>query len=1280
MDTAITLLNESGRWLVAQLGRMSVELAILAGIVLIALYVLRVKSPALRHLFWGLLLAKPLVTFLVASPLSLYAFLWPPLPEVFITQTPVSVQMERLPFEHPVPPVSMPDASSSIETPRPETPPFWRQIDRYGLVSAIWMLVASVLGLRLLLGCAYVAFLRSTALTQRDGPLAELVAEAGSPLRMRRRVRIATTRVAHGPVLAGIFRPVILLPESMAGALTPKQLKLVITHELAHAKRWDNLVLLVQRLAEMFFFFHPVVWLCGWMMRREAEAACDDMVISAYGDADGAGAAAYADSLTRVAEMKCGITHRLLVNTFAAAESNFNRRIRRILSGRRGRMTLWLSVATGVALILIGVLGLPTVSSSPKDKSQESQATSPQTEATKLPADLSSALQGPEKEVLLAKIRSQYTRIQNLRVDTRVDGHFADGSKPDGSMDLTWGLSGEKRYNSESDICPPGGKSNGQQRIAVWNGKMFSNYNSSSNTCYTIPPAEGNKSPKVGAFSNYAYFVGELATEETLVQLFDRIPLEKLIVQPDSSGQLFILSTEAAIPDFRFSWLLDPDRGWVVKEVTVELPKPGKVGGYCVLFREVVNDIKEALPGIWLPTASTGTSCDFEEKTTYSAKTHVTRLDVNDPETEKLFDFAPPKDCKCYDGSAMVKGYYSIATITNGLQQQSKLPAEGKPSEQASDQPPIDASAPWQTAFDQVYSLKDGEVLKRIAPPFIPERMDWYRAEFPGQAASSPEGPPLCVTMSWDKRMVGMTATFTCDPTTLMLEHVFQSLTGLSLNHVMIPSDLLKLEVPGDWIVRDGADTETIIKELARILHDELNCDAQFTKVDMPREVIVASGAYAFTPLPDVKGNKEIHLFADVFDPNSGAGSSAGKTIPEFLRTFEDRIGQRIIDETTPSADKTEYIRFHPTKSFNAARAKALAEKDGKDLERLRNLFLANVAKQTGFQFRIEQRSVPIWVFTRNGATPAATSAQSSREAANKPQEQASVQAPNDASASWRTAFDQVYSLKDGEVLKRIAPPFIPERMEWYRAENPGQAASIPEGPRYLAIAWDKRIVRTTQSFGRMPEGPVILGEVFNTLTGLSLDYLEVPDGLLTLAIPGDWVVRHGAETETILKELARILHDELNCDVQFTNADMEREVIVASGTYAFTPFPDVKGNEEIHVFADVFDPNSGGQTLSGTMTRDFLENLEKQAGQRIVNETTPSTDILKPVHFYPMQSLNEARVKAVTEKDGKDLERLRGLLLANVAKQTGIRFTIERRSVPVWVLASSAVAPHRPN
>ena len=48
-------------------------------------------------------------------------------------------------------------------------------------------------------------------------------------------------------------------------------------HELAHVRRWDNLTRLLHRLVSAVLFFHPAVWLCGRMLRREAEQACDDL-------------------------------------------------------------------------------------------------------------------------------------------------------------------------------------------------------------------------------------------------------------------------------------------------------------------------------------------------------------------------------------------------------------------------------------------------------------------------------------------------------------------------------------------------------------------------------------------------------------------------------------------------------------------------------------------------------------------------------------------------------------------------------------------------------------------------------------------------------------------------------------------------------------------------------------------------------------------------------------------------------------------------------------------
>jgi beta-lactamase regulating signal transducer with metallopeptidase domain len=374
MNNMIVLLNEFGRWLVMHLGRMSMELALLTGIVLALVYLLRVKSPALRYMFWGLLLAKPVITLLVASPLSFYGPLSPVVPEVFSTPQSFSIVMEKEMEAVVTQPETIP--SESVPTPQPAIPSLWRQVDGYGWTGIVWATLAILMGLRLLLGYAYVNFLKSTAQVQREGMLADILEEVHRAMRIKRRIRIATTNVCHGPVLAGAFSPVILLPENMAVALSSRQLKLVITHELAHAKRWDNLVLLMQRLAEMFFFFHPVVWFCGWMMRREAEAACDDMVMSVWDRTEGLNAVAYADSLTCVAEMKCGITHRLLVNTFAAAESNFKRRIMRILNEPRTHMTLWVSATACIGLVVIGIFGLPTVLSAPQDNVAQSDAAS----------------------------------------------------------------------------------------------------------------------------------------------------------------------------------------------------------------------------------------------------------------------------------------------------------------------------------------------------------------------------------------------------------------------------------------------------------------------------------------------------------------------------------------------------------------------------------------------------------------------------------------------------------------------------------------------------------------------------------------------------------------------------------------------------------------------------------------------------------------------------------------------------------------------------------------
>ena len=353
-------MNAFGRWGAGHLWRISLELTVLAAVVLAIVLIFRIRSPKVRHLFCCLVLAKPAAMLLVASPISLYWFLSPPAAMPAPPPAAAAPALDRAPVGVSRPPMRMPTrplarpAREVAPAPAP-APAAWDTLDRYGVAALVWLGVASLLGLRLVVGFAYVGFLRQTARRQRTGPLADAIAEASGALGMRPRAAVALSQVAHGPVLAGVVRPVILLPGDLARQLSPEQMKRIVAHELAHVRRWDNAVLLVQRVMEMLLFFHPVVWACGWLMRREAEAACDDAVVAC-----GGGDAEYADVLTSVAETRAGLTRRLLLNTFAAAESNLSRRIRRILRGRGGKTTLALSVASIIALIFVGCLGLPT--------------------------------------------------------------------------------------------------------------------------------------------------------------------------------------------------------------------------------------------------------------------------------------------------------------------------------------------------------------------------------------------------------------------------------------------------------------------------------------------------------------------------------------------------------------------------------------------------------------------------------------------------------------------------------------------------------------------------------------------------------------------------------------------------------------------------------------------------------------------------------------------------------------------------------------------------------
>ena len=260
--------------------------------------------------------------------------------------------------------------------------------------------------------------------------------------------------------------------------------------------------------------------------------------------------------------------------------------------------------------------------------------------------------------------------------------------------------------------------------------------------------------------------------------------------------------------------------------------------------------------------------------------------------------------------------------------------------------------------------------------------------------------------------------------------------------------------------------------------------------------------------------------------------------------------------------------------------------------------------------------------------------------------------------APWKARFHARYRLSQGEFLKRIAPPFIPERLEYYRSELRQQSHAIADPPDFFTFYWDHELSRP--GYGHTG-GDRTLSDVLRRSLNLRADEFEGPEALCTLNVPGDWIVRTNADKADLLHALANILRDELKQSIQFEKQSTEREVIIVSGRYEHHPLPDYPKSAAVHFYVDQLnEPGSGGGG-SGTMG-EMLAQLGNLIHERVINEVqVPEGTILVWRNEQPSQFMN-------LEKDPARVD----LLLENLSRQTSLQFRKEKRKVDIWTLRSS--------
>jgi hypothetical protein len=259
------------------------------------------------------------------------------------------------------------------------------------------------------------------------------------------------------------------------------------------------------------------------------------------------------------------------------------------------------------------------------------------------------------------------------------------------------------------------------------------------------------------------------------------------------------------------------------------------------------------------------------------------------------------------------------------------------------------------------------------------------------------------------------------------------------------------------------------------------------------------------------------------------------------------------------------------------------------------------------------------------------------------------------------------YMLAEGEFLKRIPPPFPEARMAWYRAGNPTQAQSIPEGPDSMLFRMENGMPR---NWG-MSFGGYDVDDVLEAAAGVYPQFIDGPEKIRKLAVPGDWIVRADAPAEKIVADLERILNRDFSAKVRLRFVETPLKVFVARGRYKHSALEGQRAVEEtqltdrisraeiIHVFGEQLDPNSGAGGLGDF--EEFCSWLGEWIGAPVVSdlEPPPGGEISWRLH----------NPSPTTEKQLARRAHDAKLVLANIAKQTGLEFVPEKRPVRMLVI-----------
>jgi beta-lactamase regulating signal transducer with metallopeptidase domain len=241
-----------------------------------------------------------------------------------------------------------------------------------------WLTGVTLLSARLVAGYVGVRRLRASGAPLHHSLLPEFH-KLARRMHVSGNVKAVSSHLVCEALVVGLWRPLVLIPAAWITEMPAHTLEAVLAHELAHVRRHDLWVNLLQRVVETLLFYHPAVWYVSRVLRVEREKCCDELAVAATGER-----LVYVEALQLVAHRRLAASPSVWATAMGGARKmNLLERVRNVL-GLRPETSASRFWPVGLAALVLPVgLWCATIAMTPTAQADDDNKDKPAAEKEK---------------------------------------------------------------------------------------------------------------------------------------------------------------------------------------------------------------------------------------------------------------------------------------------------------------------------------------------------------------------------------------------------------------------------------------------------------------------------------------------------------------------------------------------------------------------------------------------------------------------------------------------------------------------------------------------------------------------------------------------------------------------------------------------------------------------------------------------------------------------------------------------------------------------------------